>query len=191
MASERHELDTLIDDVAREMTAGEPGASFASDVVARIDGRRRAWRSSWFLSSIAAAAVVLIALFVWRSPRPADRGPEGSAQQAPDFVARPLEGRDQQPDRGPERPALHAIAQAGPKGPALQTANLPIANPIPSDIDALSVPAIAVDAIAEAPLPSPDAIQTDPLTIAPLNVTPLELIDSVEGGGDETQRRFE
>ena len=190
MESERHELDTLIDDVAREMTAGEPGASFTSDVLARIDERRPAWRAAWLLSPIAAAAVVLIAVFVWRGARPSDRGPESPARQAPGVAARPPEGRDQQPDRGPETPRLQAIAQAGPKGPALRIANLQIANPIPSGIDPLSVPAIAVDAIAETPLPAPDSIQTDPLTIAPLNVTPLEPIDRVEGG-DETQRRFE
>jgi hypothetical protein len=197
MALEQNELDTLIDDVARQMTAGEPAASFTSSVLARLESVERplrSWRALrsgrparlWrpALAGLAAAAVVLLAVFIWRGssrdtsvrrPGPFGPGIEAGAKEPTLQIAA---------QASPEGPALQTARQAGPKGPALQIANRQIANPIPSDIDALTVPSIAFEQLAHVPLAPLDSLEADPLTIAPLTVPPLD-------SGDETQRRFE
>jgi hypothetical protein len=180
MASKPDALDTLIEDTARQMTAGDPGAAFTSNVVARIDeqGATKAWPTKvGHYAWLAAAAVVLLAVFVWRGDRPTDRGPERPALHAPGLVARPFQGRDQpSADRGPERPVLHA--------PGLVARPFQGRDQIPSGIDALVVPSIALEQLAPVPLSPMDSLDVDPLTIAPLTVAPID-------GADDIQRRFE
>ena len=77
MAMKDDELNTLIDDVARQMTAGEPGAAFTSSVLARLESEARRTRSwspaSAGLAGLAAAAVLFIATtIVFRSHRPTE-----------------------------------------------------------------------------------------------------------------------
>ncbi|MBZ5557018.1 MAG: hypothetical protein LAO77_07035 [Acidobacteriia bacterium] len=186
MAFKDDELDTLIDDVARRMTAGDPGAAFTSSVLARLDERRPVWRPvrSWrpALAGLAAAAVLVVAAAVYRSNSPA-AGPAGPTMRPePGATASNVQlTPDATPaDREPD--ATRQIAPA-PKVRLRPDATKFVA-PIPSGIDALTVPSIAVDSIAETPLPQLDSLQSDPLTIAPIIVTPLE-------SGDDTQRRFE
>src|SRR5262245_39824626 len=63
-------LDRAIDRAARELTAGEPNASFRTRVMDRI-GERSTWRSPWVWAPIAAAAVVAIAVMP-RGPQRAE-----------------------------------------------------------------------------------------------------------------------
>ena len=56
------QFDSIIDEVAGAMTAGEPRPGFTAEVMARIesgDAPRRTWRAAWVLAPLAAAAIVL------------------------------------------------------------------------------------------------------------------------------------
>src|SRR5580765_6144537 len=80
---DNNDLDRVIDDVAREMTAGEPNSAFNAHVLARIergDRMRRSWRAAWILAPLAAAAAIaIVAAILWRPVR--DRRPEPSGTQ--------------------------------------------------------------------------------------------------------------
>jgi len=72
MSDER--LDRLIDDVAKQLTAGQPSSDFRARVIARLDRPpRRAWWTSWIAVPLGAMAVTMIALAVAR-PFKGDRG---------------------------------------------------------------------------------------------------------------------
>ena len=68
-------LDPTIDDVARQMTEGAPGADFRARVLARIDEGAaaaawwRGWLSARTLVPLAAAAVLLIVVIIRSGPR--------------------------------------------------------------------------------------------------------------------------
>jgi hypothetical protein len=68
MATWDEQVDAAIDDAARRMTEGAPAADFTARVVERIaeERRGRAWGKAWLLSPLAAAAVLLIAVFLLR-----------------------------------------------------------------------------------------------------------------------------
>src|SRR5471032_2195607 len=73
------ELNTAIDDEARQMTEGSPAAGLRHRVIARIesgDAPRRSWRAAFVLSPIAAAAAIAIVLVVARGT---DRTPGRAA----------------------------------------------------------------------------------------------------------------
>jgi hypothetical protein len=210
MASEQHELDTLdviIVDVARQMTAGEPGAAFTSNVLARLDARASgpSWigRYAWLV----AAAVIVVAVFVFtRGSRPGGvggsrPGPFGpGTETGPRRPALPIADQAGGSRPGPFGPGIEAgpnrlrQGYGGPpkrsakaEGPALRVAALQVGNQIPSIIDALATPRLTIERLDAAALAPMDSLDMDPLTIAPLTVTPLEIVDS----GDDIQRRFE
>src|SRR5258708_32857440 len=77
-------MNSAIDEVAQQMTEGSPaaGADFRRRILARIeagDAPRRSWRAAFGLSPIAVAAVIVIAVFVFRG---SERVTERSAQNA-------------------------------------------------------------------------------------------------------------
>src|SRR5262245_25466530 len=62
-------IEAAIDEVARQMTAGEPDGAFRARVMARIDTRRRPMPLRQALvAAIAAAAAIAIAVIVWLRP---------------------------------------------------------------------------------------------------------------------------
>ena len=80
MSDER--LDRLIDDVARQMTAGQPSSDFRARVIASLDRPpRRAWWTSWIAVPLGAMAVAMIALAVAR-PFKGDRGASPAPRQS-------------------------------------------------------------------------------------------------------------
>jgi hypothetical protein len=75
-----HRLDRVIDEVARQMTEGQPPADLRARIVARLDAGDRPRRflpAVWALSPVAVAAAIVLAI----------------------FVARPFENRDLAPAR--------------------------------------------------------------------------------------------
>ena len=103
MTSSEERLDTLIDDVARQMTDGAPAPDFTVRVLQRVDERlpRRGWRWVWVAAPIAAAAVALIAIQVFRS------APPGTNDQTRDGVGAEVAAPVVAPAVPPE-----AVAQA-------------------------------------------------------------------------------
>ena len=58
--------DERIDEAARQLTEGQPGAGFRTRVLARLDARPRRWPRAWLL---APAAAIAIAVLVVVTPR--------------------------------------------------------------------------------------------------------------------------
>jgi hypothetical protein len=97
MAMSDERVDTTIDEVVRELTAGEPGSAFTARVLARIDAgeagkrTRATWRAAWVMSPLALAVAMVVAVAVFRSestkpvqqPQPA-AGVENKATVAPE-----------------------------------------------------------------------------------------------------------
>src|SRR5207249_4303000 len=70
----------LIDDVAKQLTAGQPSSDFRARVIARLDRPpRRTWWTSWIAIPLGAMAVTMIALAVARPFKSRDRGVESPA----------------------------------------------------------------------------------------------------------------
>jgi hypothetical protein len=110
--SDEH-LDRLIDDVAKQLTAGQPSSDFRARVIASLDRHpRRAWWTSWIAVPLGAMAVTMIALAVARPFPP-------SLKQWRTTVALGEGGMGR--DRGAESPAL------GPSRQAVKTETAPAA----------------------------------------------------------------
>jgi hypothetical protein len=137
--------DSLIDDVAREMTSVPPGADLAARVTARIEAEglsRRAWRHPWLLSPVAAVALIVMAVVV--------------ARRASNHTA-PL----------PERPSL-VVAPEGAEAPRGAEPRLEQRRETQFRVRGLEPPSIApisVERIDVAPLARADAIEIAPIGI--------------------------
>jgi hypothetical protein len=199
-------VESAIDEAAGELTAGAPDAGFTAQVMRRIESGDavRSWRAAWTIVPLAAAAIVMIAMFVARGPRPRDRDPQTAAgQQTPPAVARNSPPGDRGPKRAapretrtlppsPQRgfgstgPPQRGFGATGPPQRGFGVTGPPqrgfgvtaTGNPDASDIPRLEMPRLAVDLLTQPPIP------TDPIdVISPLTVAPLEI--------DEVQRRQE
>ena len=182
------DIDRAIDEVARELTAGEPEGAFSARVVARIDAGEP--RDRWFprsmMSPLPVAALILVAIAAARwyvrehhagtvvrvevstAPQQA-RSPETLALQSPEERAPP----------SPERSAGILIARRSSvrlKADATyRSANAPYG----SDVDALAPPRLKIPSIALAPIDRGDSIQLQQLEpIAPIDVVPLSITRS-------------
>jgi hypothetical protein len=177
MSDER--LNTAIDEVAKEMTSAAPGAvaHLRRQVVARIESgdSRRTWRVTFLLTPIAAAAAIIVALFVASERRPGSSGPGGMAGPVVQTL-HPLPAADA---AGPKRPALQMTPDAAPR-PVLRQSDAPGPDVVtttavlePNAVASIAVAPLAVDTL------TPESIHIEQLeTIAPILVAPLDIIDS-------------
>jgi hypothetical protein len=166
-------VNETIDEVAREMTAGEPAgaAGFRRRVLARIergDTPRRTWRASFVLSPIAVVAAVAIAIFIAREPSKGIPSAPDRAAAAPVVPSRTA---------GPEEPARQADLVSPPPRPAEARApqGRAEAEPPPeaNDVASITVAPLAVGALTQ------ESIQLERLeAIAPITVAPLDITDS-------------
>src|SRR5262245_27521928 len=143
MATWGERVDAAIDDAARRMTEGEPAADFTARVMDRVaeesahrsrsawtalwrDARRHGWNPGWVLSPVAAAAVLAIAIVLFRGA-----GHEQRASREPGPGSGGIANASQPAGAaaGPKGPALrpksdvageNARAAGGPNGPALR-----------------------------------------------------------------------
>jgi len=171
-------LNTTIDEVARQMTEGAPGdgAAFRRRVIARIrngESPRRRWRVSFVLTAIAAAAAIVVALFVAREPRPGPLGPGGTAvpvsQTPPLPVANPAANGT----------ALQVTAHATPdpivRSPRASSPGVVKTTPAlePNTVASIAVAPLAVDTL------TPESLHLEQLeTIAPITVAPIDIPDA-------------
>ena len=182
-------LDSVVDDVARAMTAGEPHSSFRAQVMAEIETFevRRSWfdvRRSWFgvrgLAAVAAVAAVLIVSFQLRQSTTPSAPAVAEAPALP--IAEQPVVRSERPEGGSPRPSdvpsdvrASAVPSERPEGRALRSTTTS------SAVAALAPPPLGVDSIALAELPPPPSIQLDELqTIAPIAVARLSPDDQGE-----------
>ena len=189
---DEEQIDTAIDETARQMTEGEPGADFRARVMERIDGRSRlsvvgfafgSWRQP--LAGLAVAALIVIVVAVLRDwQRPASRVASAPAsivrlpEPDPASNVRPKSDRDDQtgvrlkPDARYERVA---------RGFSPAIAALNGCATTDCEGDALELPPIDLDSISVTSLAASDSIDIEPLPPAPsIAVTPLD----VENEGD-------
>src|SRR5438045_6146765 len=153
-------LDRVIDDVARQMTAGEPSAQLRERVMAQLstNGERRTAnvRGWWFdvrrwaLAPIAVTALILLAI----------------------FVGRPLDRREASRDNGPApHLAGEVLPPSGSSGAPASASN--VAQPLsaakatrPNPLRAGRVTSVVRDTDVEALAPAP-------MTVAPLEIDPM------------------
>jgi len=196
------EIDRTIDDVAREMTAGEPAHDLRAGVLARIDrihGRHRQ-RHQWHpalagfpvrmlavvaSALIVAAACVALALMLRHagSQRPHDRA-DTATNRAPDRATETVADAD---TNSATATVPNAVSNAVGgedvkvhlKSPAAKGTNT-------SDVAALAPPPLDVESIAVAALAPPPSIDVEPLdAIRPITVAPLgESPSEAEERGD-------
>jgi hypothetical protein len=182
-------LDSVVDDVARAMTAGEPHSSFRAQVMAQIETFevRRSWFDvprSWFgvrgLAAVAAVAAVVIVSFQLRQSTTPSAPAVAEAPALP--IAEQPVVRSERPEGGSPRPSdvpsevrASAVPSERPEGRALRSTTTS------SAVAALAPPPLGVDSIALAELPPPPSIQLDELqTIAPIAVARLSPDDQGE-----------
>ena len=181
-------IESAIDEVARDMTSGEPGPGFTTQLLARIesgDAPRRAWRAAWTMAPLVGATAIAIAMVVARGVQPGDHAIQTSTRHA----GTPLTIR-----QNPDTTLAPAIAAALPGGvvktgkpdTSVTATSSPLArrgfagatNPDATDIPRLELRRLAVDALTQ------PSLAADPIgTISPIDVAPL--------GTDDIQRRQE
>jgi hypothetical protein len=178
------DLDSAIDAVAREMTAGEPSGDLRARVLDGIAGGRRPSplpRWSW----AAAAAVLAVAAGVWVVNRPPG---------APGEPVRVAASRPSAPSGTP--PVTEPAATPAPATPdtaaPVRTARAsapPAARPVESDAaaDAHHVPALAeIDPLSFAAV-EPAPLRVGAVEVAALTAIPPIEIPSLGPGPDDNQ----
>jgi hypothetical protein len=173
--------ERLIDDVARQMTEGQPSANFRARVIAGIENRpRRTTRNAWLLAPVAAAAMAFIAIVLFRGDHGAVRGPDPAGPRASKTIAQAAP-----PPASTRRlDSAAPAAEASPNGPiprrALQresagaTTDLNALAPPPLEMPTLEITSITAESIPVAPME----------TIAPIPVTPLPTNDERPSSND-------
>jgi hypothetical protein len=163
-----HDLDPIIDDVARQMTTAPPDAGLAGRIATQIAAssatRRRAWARPLTLVPVAAACVLIVAAFVARQltvepPRKAAVARSASADAVPDrSVTIPTVQR--------QRGRVSTIA-----APARERQNMRAA---PSAVlPAIDVAPLEVNGLDIMPLVQAEDIHIDPIAIARIEIAPM------------------
>jgi hypothetical protein len=174
-------IDRAIDAVARQTTEGSPAGDLRRRVLARIEAGqapRANWRAAWVLSPVAAAAVIVMAIFVARGfqPRTVRLKPDATSPTVrlePDATSPTVRLKPDatsptvrlRPDTTSRTVRLkpdatnRAVAIAALAAPSL-------------DLAPLTVDALAPDSILLERLDT-----TLPITILPITVAPLDITD--------------
>ena len=166
------DIDRLIDDTARAMTAGDARADLAARVRSRLEAPRR--RSAWtIVAPLAAAAAILIVVFVGRRPRVV----------APERAPAPVARSSAPAATGPATPAAPALAHVRDvrARPAARRA-IPREPIRPGPIDALAPPPldvspVPVSPVLVAPLEGDAPLDIRELRTASIDVAPLATAD--------------
>lgn len=174
------DFDKAIDRAVREMLDVEPPAGLRRRVLTRLPAAgSRLPASGWVLGAVAAAALVILAIFLARST---PRQPETTTTGRQQPVTAPATTTPMQPHTA-ESPAVQAashpqsdrrVVAAAVAASAETTFDNPPAPGFPR-LPALTVPELSLSSIrAVAPVEGPGAIATDPIaTPSPLVIEPL------------------
>jgi hypothetical protein len=174
-------IEAAIDDVARRMTEGAPGAGFKARVFARIGAAHAPLRASWLLAPLAVTAVVLIAVMAYRG-RSVDHG--GTSSTAAGVVSGTADTVRSAGERAterqggivatpPERAARDGAALARSRGPghlARSVAPSPAPN---SEVTGLAPPALQIGSIDVDRIAQPDPISIDRLETSSIALAPI------------------
>jgi hypothetical protein len=150
-------IDAAIDEVARRLTHGEPGARFQRDVTERI---RRRQRRMIILPTLVAATAVLVLVALWTVPWPpqdANEEPGGPVQQVQRTPDTPK----------PAAPEAQVTRRVGPAPTAFQA-------PIPPN-DVAGIEPIVVTPITIAAIDIASQIPPADLTVPEIGIEPLTI----------------
>lgn len=171
MAMSDERVDAAIDEVVRELTAGEPGSAFTARVLARIDAdeavkrTRATWRPAWVLSPLALAAAIVVAAAVFHV---GSTKPIRQPQPTPGVANN---GRTAGVEAVPTVTDARRIAFRPPR--SLDTTSR-LDSPQALEIDALALAPLDVVSIRPSVLEPLTSIDPEQLhTIEPIAVTPL------------------
>jgi hypothetical protein len=176
--------DAAIDRAVREIMSAEPRPGFRRRVLDRLaQNRRTPWSVPRLGLAAAAAAAVVLALFMWT--RPADRTSDTTVVRNQVAPAVPPSGTP--PGRAPDKAPPHravaprtagrvesAPADADPR--LVQAASIETGDVLRevSQIDALpSQPPLVVQSL-QAPAPTMSDIVVDAITVGDISLSPLE-----------------
>jgi hypothetical protein len=165
--------DNEIDDVARQMTAGEPDAGFSARVLARIDDATRSRRGwSWWVwpaGAVAAAAIAALAIVPeWRSGGQVRPKPDTTTEVRlkPDITTAANITAD-------VRLKPDATTQVEPEryvASRLSRTNTLPADSLVAQVSDLAPPPIEIDSIDVESMDGMDTIGVAPLAVARLEV---------------------
>jgi hypothetical protein len=172
--------DEEIDDVARQMTAGEPDASLKARVLARIDtvdsGRRSGW-SMWTWSPVALVAAlvaVVIVLAPWKSAKQGPVGMTADKQIEATPLAPASDGHTGLTDdhdglKGirPNRPSYAGRGLSGPASERVAFAGALVAS---DESDSLEPQLIEIEPIGVESMEAMESIQVPALASARIEV---------------------
>src|SRR5262245_57940863 len=167
-------LDRVIDDIARQMTEGAPSSDLKAHVLSRLEEPdASSWprRFAWVAAPVAAAAVILLVVFL--------RLHQGTAGGADNVKPQPSVARA--PDRplapAPPREAVPSTARTD-SSPAATVARTrattsPRTSRSPSDIESMAPSRLEVSSI-EVPSLAISDIATTSIAVQPLEaITPM------------------
>src|SRR6185369_9459624 len=141
--SHRDDLDTLVDSIAREMTALPPPSDLRGRITARIADTahpRRPPARAWWLSPLVAAAVIVVAVFVaHRAPAPEPQ----VASSKPQVASSKKQGASSKPQAASSKPQAASLAP------------------------------LVVERIDIAPIARTEAIEIDPIAIDRIDITAM------------------
>ena len=179
-AEDHDRLDSVIDAVTREMTAGTPGAEFRARVLARIREPRLLWRSRWVLLPLAVTAIVLLAVALYDGrPIHRDAGSPAARSGTRQPSSVPAESTTvvigSSATKAPRAHATHQDAGTGLGVRGTAPRVRPTASP--SELDELAPPPIAVDSIAVDRLATPEPLTVQHLEISSIALAPIDAGD--------------
>src|SRR6266508_3409488 len=154
MAMSDLRLDRIIDEVAHQMTAGDPAGDLRARVLAQIatkpESRTPNHVGLWVLAPLAAAALVLVAVFVARGPQPHTDPKTAALREASPSVAPVVQPADSPHPPSPQNGFGVTVARRVVTGMPRATA---------SDVAALAPPPLVAPSIGI------DTLTTESLTI--------------------------
>lgn len=181
MQDEGDSLDALIDDTARELSAGSPSAALRDNVRARLAPRRAWWQIPIWQPALGAAALAVVAIVLMSPDEPAPVSSVTSPSQAPmggaasaDPTARPAvakppivvaEGRPVSTER-PGRVTRSVARRLQP--PESNQVAVP-ADPLPP-IDPLAVEPVPIEFAVIERIPEPMPLRIERLQIERLSL---------------------
>ena len=168
-----------IDDVAREMTAGDPPNRMRARVLARLDRPR--WRGAWVWSPIGAAAAIALAIYLLPKDVPQTPGPPTSTVETPRVATAPAPPAESANVGSTPAPLVAPPAVSGfsTTVPAGGTVDAP-----PAQI-AFNGPPIEVPPLEDIAAITMRDLANDPLQLQPLEeISPIAL-NALSIEGDE------
>jgi hypothetical protein len=156
------DIDALIDDTARAMTAGTPPPSLRAAIRQRIDRPSRVfWRTPMWQTGMAAASIVIVAFIGGRAWLPVTVEPELGRTTVEEVIATgapPVEAPVARPP-APTRAIARSVAREAP-----------LEAPMPIEIEPLVLQSVDPMVLAVKTITAPMPLNVMPIVVEPLSM---------------------